>query len=1234
MPQLKKPEPFGTISSPPPAPAATSRKTARTSMNRVSPAQSEAARSSREGRAKMSAPAKTDSKQSLTLLKMVMSGKQTMPNTKSQEMLKMNRMGPRVSELKKILTTVMRKSAAEEKQQNSSSEQLDQGAPRGVNKARKSFPASSESEKRLGDDSQKKSTGAHQKKHKKRFFRGSTYGLYLSAPKKKKKAKKSPEEGGGGSKEGESDESGDGVSGEELEEASSENGSLASSRVTEASLDASGSREFERGAVEENDEGSLVEEAQKSIADSAEFQIPEMIADEAEVEDAFVVVGSLSRGGRLQSAKKTIHKSERRREVSEDSLADGTLVEVISLEGSSVSEKENSQPEGASDGSSITTRGSLRAQHGSSIASSVKSRQRFKRRLMEDHVDVDEVSLCSSASASPDLLSTAVVPKKPKKVTCNGNGCVPLAQADGNTNGGIIRVDVVYDMRFPIRNKCTCLSKPLDALSVQAAESRMYCQALDSVQGRIVGCVHPVASGSPVLVRPSVRIPFSALCQAHLRRLRLHHCCPGCGVFCTQGEFVQCGTSARLEVGTPHLFHRRCQVDGGNGGISAPLCPHCGSDAPFEPIHLELRTPRPPTFYLTQHLALPSKRNARMTSRRGEEGIEEKPAIAGESYTIEDLGITVSTDLLPQCSARKELELMLRKLKTEKVLGSKHNTRSMYSAAKSGDLESVLHMILSGHDVNHMFSEHNGSTALHTASGAGHLAIVHVLFQAGAFLDERDSQLYTPVMRAVDSKAIAVVNYLIKAGADIRNKRGEDGMTCLHLAARSGSVEMCNLLLNSEALPINVQDDGGWTPLVWASEHGKAEVVRFLLSRGADPNLKDGEENIALHWSAFSGNVDISAMYLDRGCDVNAVNEHGDTPLHVAARQGNHDVAVVLLNRGACLDVVNKRNESPIGACKDEKSLSWLVLNVNMELRKAIKDNSIVRKTTLHRDISRGKELNPIDCVNEVDDEPVPTDFLYLLENCETVPISIDRTITSLQSCKCDDLCTSPSCLCSSISYRCWYSKEGRLVPEFNILDPPMLFECSRACLCWNTCQNRVVQNGITCHLQLFRTSGKGWGVRTLQSIPKGTFVCEYIGEILSDSEADQREDDSYLFDLENRDGETFCLDARYYGNVSRFVNHLCEPNLVPVRVFVDHQDLSFPRMAFFSSRDIDAYEELGFDYGEKFWMIKYKMFTCECGSDKCKYSKDRIQETLINYNKRLKEDQAANASYMATSTS
>lgn len=45
------------------------------------------------------------------------------------------------------------------------------------------------------------------------------------------------------------------------------------------------------------------------------------------------------------------------------------------------------------------------------------------------------------------------------------------------------------------------------------------------------------------------------------------------------------------------------------------------------------------------------------------------------------------------------------------------------------------------------------------------------------------------------------------------------------------------------------------------------------------------------------------------------------------------------------------------------------------------------------------------------------------------------------------------------------------------------------------------------------------------------------------------------------------------------------------------------------------------FDYGEKFWIIKSKMFTCTCGADKCKYSEATIEKTLAAYNKKMQQE-------------
>ena len=72
--------------------------------------------------------------------------------------------------------------------------------------------------------------------------------------------------------------------------------------------------------------------------------------------------------------------------------------------------------------------------------------------------------------------------------------------------------------------------------------------------------------------------------------------------------------------------------------------------------------------------------------------------------------------------------------------------------------------------------------------------------------------------------------------------------------------------------------------------------------------------------------------------------------------------------------------------------------------------------------------------------------------------------------------------------------------------------------------------------------------------------------------------DDCQIVKITNffQDGDTFCLDANNYGNIARFINHSCQPNLTPVKVFATHQDLRFPHIALFANRDIKKGEELG----------------------------------------------------------
>ncbi|XP_062617302.1 uncharacterized protein LOC134279010 isoform X1 [Saccostrea cucullata] len=841
-----------------------------------------------------------------------------------------------------------------------------------------------------------------------------------------------------------------------------------------------------------------------------------------------------------------------------------------------------------------------------------------------DKRNLEEIEDDRSVSPSPSSLSYPVTPPKTPEED-GSEDSMSVSSQRNHSNATFVGIKYVHAPPGPIPPDKDviplCCCKINGACFKKLGSSVTYCQALDSVDGKVMGCCNKVTNSQ--LVRPGVKIPFMAICEAHRKRLKLHQCCPGCGHFCTQGSFAQCrkvpeGSSGGMKYPV-HQFHKQCQVLR-NGRY---FCPHCGEESEQYEVALQMEEPRSMTNFEEKYNK-PQVSRAKMgihsNTYRNFTKVDKDPSEDEVTATYKTQDKTITNGGLPMGPDKMALEKVLQSMSEERPK-MKKLPKFLYNPAYEGDLEKFMIMLGEGFDINEKVEDFDNQTPLHAASIAGSLPIVHILIQMGAFIHATDKELKTPLMYAAENNHLSIVKYLLKCKANVKQK-AEDGMTVLHYAAKAGHVDVLKVLLESDEADVNMQDDGGWTPIIWASEHRIVPAVKYLIKNGADPNMKDKEENTSLHWAAYSGSVDIAEMFLNAGCDLETPNEHGDRPLHIAARQDHYECVVLFLARGADVDAKNKENDSPIECCINENSQSALALRVNKQLKGFAAARLGRTEKLIDRDVSRGRENIPIAVINGVDDDPVPTDFQYITENVETTNLNINGTISSLQSCRCSDDCSSMYCVCGRNSVKCWYDKNYHLLPDFNMTEPPLIFECNKGCRCWSTCNNRVVQNGITCRLQLVKTDGRGWGVKTLLDIPKGIFICEYIGELISDSEADGREDDSYLFDLDNRDGDTYCIDARRYGNISRFINHLCEPNIIPVKVFVDHQDLRFPRICFFSSREIKAEEELGFDYGEKFWIIKWKQFTCACNSPKCKYSKDTIQKTLQEYRQRHEDEE------------
>uniref|UniRef100_A0A8C1J3E6 Euchromatic histone-lysine N-methyltransferase 1a n=1 Tax=Cyprinus carpio TaxID=7962 RepID=A0A8C1J3E6_CYPCA len=614
------------------------------------------------------------------------------------------------------------------------------------------------------------------------------------------------------------------------------------------------------------------------------------------------------------------------------------------------------------------------------------------------------------------------------------------------------------------------------------------------------------------------------------------------------GFFCRAGTfmECQPDGNISHRFHRSC-ASLIRGQV---YCPHCGEDASHAK---EVTIPKPDCVTAVPTAAVPAhKRDTALMDRAKVDSV------------------TVGGAIDP---AKESLESVLNALEDGKYKKFKLPPKQLYFSAKRGELQRILHMLVEGVDPNLQMDSEKRKTPLHCAAEEGHKEILKYLLKAG------------------------IQNVLLQLSYDMR------GSTCLHLAARGGHTGVLLWVCSFG------QDDGGWAPLTWATENKNLEQVKMLISVGADVQIRDKEENVCLHWAAFSGCDEITQLLLDKRSDLHAVNIHGDSPLHIAVRQNQLDCVMLFLSRGADVNLKNKDGETPLDCCSITSKM-WTILNTNKKLTDARRGRDSLRERLLCRDLSRGYEDVPVTCVNGVDHEPSPSNFKYVPENCFTSQVNIDENITHLQHCSCKDDCASSSCICGQLSMRCWYDKDGRLLKEMCRDDPPFLFECNHACSCWRTCRNRVIQNGLRVRLQVFRTERMGWGVRSLQDIHEGAFVCEFAGEIISDGEANVRENDSYMFNLDNKVGEVYCIDAQFYGNVSRFMNHLCEPNLFPVRVFTKHQDMRFPRIALYASKAIQAGDELGFDYGDPYWQIKKKYFRCQCGSAKCRYS-----ETILGQN-------------------
>jgi ankyrin repeat protein len=107
------------------------------------------------------------------------------------------------------------------------------------------------------------------------------------------------------------------------------------------------------------------------------------------------------------------------------------------------------------------------------------------------------------------------------------------------------------------------------------------------------------------------------------------------------------------------------------------------------------------------------------------------------------------------------------------------------------------------------------------------------------------------------------------------------------------------LLEHANRLNLSVADAQGMTPLLWAAHWGDLDLVKCLISKGANVRAADRFGDTALHEASTFGDVQMIEALLKAGADPNAARGEGDTPLMVAARSGVSGAVTLLLAHGA-----------------------------------------------------------------------------------------------------------------------------------------------------------------------------------------------------------------------------------------------------------------------------------------------------------------------------------------------
>jgi len=234
-------------------------------------------------------------------------------------------------------------------------------------------------------------------------------------------------------------------------------------------------------------------------------------------------------------------------------------------------------------------------------------------------------------------------------------------------------------------------------------------------------------------------------------------------------------------------------------------------------------------------------------------------------------------------------------------------TTALHWATHWSDLDTVRLLLAAG--ANPKVTNRFGASPLSEAAALGNAALVEALLNAGAdakSLTTIDGE--TVLMTAARAGNAATVKLLLERGAEVNVKETYKGQTALMWAAAERHTDVVKLLLDhgadwkvisfdhetkmpklSAASSVSPMARGGMTAFHFAAREGDTETAKVMLAAGVDINQLDVDKTSALTVGLMNKNYTFAKFLLDRGANPNLADVLGRTALYAAIDMRNED---------------------------------------------------------------------------------------------------------------------------------------------------------------------------------------------------------------------------------------------------------------------------------------------------------------------------------------------------------